>query len=120
MNLLQSASASIDTIMSTLITFINITCFLHYTNAPLLPSFVVFSIGFYMRLCNSIGFNFTRAINTFINGLVSARRVNSFLMQKELDITLFNNFKQDLDSQSSINVKNLNFDWNQVTKKYIY
>ncbi len=106
-------SASIDTIMSTLITFVNITCFLHFTNAPLVPSFVVFSIGFYMKLCNSIGFNFTRALNTAINGLVSCRRVNAFLMQKELDLTCFTNYKQDDEKNASINVHNLNFDWNQ-------
>lgn len=101
--------------MSTLITLVNITCFLHFTNAPLVPSFVVFSIGFYMRLCNSIGFNFTRAMNTFINGLVSCRRVNSFLLQQELDLSSFTNCKQESEDMVSISVKGMNFDWNHET-----
>jgi len=66
-----------------------------------------------MKLCNSIGFNFTRALNTAINGLVSCKRVNAFLMQKELDLTCFTNYKQDDEKNVSINVKNLNFNWNQ-------
>ena len=95
--------------MATAMTFVNITCFIHFTNTPLIPSFVVFSIGFYMRLCNTIGYNFTRSITTLINGLVSAKRLNAFLLRKELKIA-----PKSLQSLPSICFNNFSFGWNHV------
>jgi hypothetical protein len=65
-----------------------------------------------MRLCYSIGFNFTRSLTTLINGLVSINRVNDFLLKKELDV---NQERYLYDSSASeINVENLEFAWNEV------
>lgn len=56
-------------------------------------------------------------MNTFINGLVSCHRVNKFLLQKELDPNSFTNYKQDHESNVSIDVKNMNFDWSLENKE---
>jgi ABC-type bacteriocin/lantibiotic exporter with double-glycine peptidase domain len=81
---LQSFTVTVDAAMTTIMTLINITFFINFAGQPLLPKFIVYAIGFYMRLCNSIGFNFTRAFITTINMKVSIDRVQEFLMIPEL------------------------------------
>ncbi|CAF0837577.1 unnamed protein product [Brachionus calyciflorus] len=108
LNLLQASSATIDTIMATLMSFMNISFFIVFAGIPLLPSFIVFSIGFYMRLCNSVGFNFSRAVVSLVNYKVSADRIEEFLLMEELDakqITAPN------DPDLAVKVENLNFSW---------
>ncbi len=87
LSLLQALSTSLDTIMTTLITFMNITIFIRYSNANvyLVPGFVIFSIGYYLRLSNSIGFNFPRSITSLLNGISSAQRCKLFLIRRETD-----------------------------------
>lgn len=111
LNLLQSASATIDTIMATLMTFVNIAFFVGFTNVPLIPSYIVFSIGFYMRLCNSIGANFTRAITSLVNFRVSANRITEFLMLEELDQ---NQIAHPNDLITAVSIKDFNFEWKKV------
>lgn len=92
-------------------TFINILFFINFTNSPLLPSLIVYAIGFYMRLCNSIGFNFTRAFIATINFKVSLNRVRSFLLIKELKddrgIIKSENARDNL----TINMENFCYSW---------
>ena len=82
------------------------------SNRPLMPSYVVFSIGFYIRLCYSIGFDFSKAINSILDFRVSAIRINDFLHLNEL---------KKIDSSSkenfpSIKIEELSFKW--VTFEY--
>lgn len=86
LNMLLAGNGTIDTIMTTLVTLVNIIFFISFTDEkPLLPAYTVFAIGFYMRLCNTMGFNFTRAMIYFSNFRVSVRRVGNFLLTPELD-----------------------------------
>ena len=65
-----------------------------------------------MRICFSIGFNFTRTLTSVINGLVSLNRLNDFLLKKELD----KKHERFLNESSApeVNVKNFKFAWKQV------
>nr|APD26517.1 ATP-binding cassette transporter subfamily C member 4 X1 protein [Brachionus koreanus] len=110
LNLVQSLTATIDTIMATLMSFLNISFFIAFAGIPLVPSFIVFSIGFYMRLCNSVGFNFSRAIVSVVNFRVSAKRVGDFLLMKELDMR---QVPEPSDQELAIKIDNLNFSWKQ-------
>lgn len=113
--------------MATMVTLLNITFFIAFTERrPLLPTYTVFAIGFYMRLCNTIGFNFTRSIIYFSNLRVSTKRVQKFLLVKELpslhesskggDMEKTPLYKPNISgdgdkTQSVIEIKNLNFSW---------
>ncbi len=113
LNLLQAISVSIDNMLAPLMTLVNISFFIEYAHQPLFPRFLVFTLGFYMRLCYSIGFQFSRTISTLINGLVSAKRINDFLLAKELATA---NEKCFYGETASIKVENLDFSWNQVNE----
>jgi hypothetical protein len=106
--------------MATLITFMNITLFIRYSNSNvyLLPGFVIFSIGYYLRLSNSIGFNFPRSITSLLNGISSAQRCKLFLIRKETD------FVQPQECNESdianINLNNFSYCFDKVNKIYIF
>ena len=100
-----------DTIMGSLMTFLNVTVFLAVLSRPLSTTYIVFSIGFYMRLCSSIGFSFTRAVTSIVDFGVSARRINSFLLMRELNL---NQVEKYTDKTIKIEIKNLNFKWDTV------
>nr|QNH67884.1 ATP-binding cassette transporter subfamily C member 4 X1 [Brachionus rotundiformis] len=110
LNLVQSLTATIDTIMATLMSFLNISFFIAFAGIPLVPSFIVFSIGFYMRLCNSVGFNFSRAVVSVVNFRVSAKRVGDFLLMQELDM---GQVSTPTNPDLAIQIENLNFSWKQ-------
>lgn len=100
-----------DTILTTLVTLLNIIFFIYFTNdKPLLPAYTTFAIGFYMRLCNSMGFNFTRAMVYFSNFRVSATRIGNFLKSPELDLTRIHT---PSDPNIAIEMKDFNFSWGQ-------
>lgn len=108
---MQALNATIDTILTTLVTLLNIIFFISFTQGkPLLPAYTVFAIGFYMKLCNSMGFNFTRAMVYFSNYRVSAKRVGKFLLTKELNQS---KIKAPQDDKTAIELRNFNFAWNE-------
>lgn len=96
--------------MATLMSFLNISFFITFAGIPLIPSYIVFSIGFYMRLCNSVGFNFSRAVVSVINFRVSSKRVEEFLLMKELDLKSVSTMSNPI---VAIKMENLNFSWKQ-------
>jgi hypothetical protein len=112
LNMLASLSATIDTVMATLMTFVNIAFFLGYLSSPLLPSYMVFSIGFYMRLCASMGMNFTRALTMSVNYFISAKRINQFLLLKEFSHSVSSTEKKS--QTNAIEVENLGYKWDTV------
>jgi ABC-type siderophore export system fused ATPase/permease subunit len=109
--MLQAMNATMDTILTTLVTLLNIIFFIYFAEKPLLPAYTVFAIGFYMRLCNSMGFNFTRAMIYFSNYRVSAKRVGKFLLTKELDLS---KIKEPADKKAAIDIKDFTFTWNDI------
>jgi hypothetical protein len=110
--MLASFSATIDTVMATLMTFVNVAFFLGYLSSPLLPSYMVFSIGFYMRLCASMGMNFTRAITMSVNYFISAKRINEFLLLKECSHSISSTEKKS--QTNAIDVDNFGYKWDTV------
>ena len=105
--MLQSFTVSIDAAMTTIMTLVNIAFFIRFANLPLLPSFIVYAIGFYMRLCNSVGFNFSRAFITVVNMKVSVDRLKKFLLIKELE-----DKRKDLGSSFvAVEMQNFNYSW---------
>jgi ABC-type transport system involved in cytochrome bd biosynthesis fused ATPase/permease subunit len=93
--------------MATLMTLVNVVFFIYYTDYQLLPSYVVYAIGFYQRLCHSIGFMFSRAFIQLSNALVSINRVNEFLLSKEL----VDHREAPKGNNTAVQMENFNFSW---------
>ncbi len=93
--------------MATLMTLVNVVFFIYFTDLQLLPSYVVYALGFYQRLCHSIGFMFSRAFIQLSNALVSLNRVNEFLLSKELADSRL----APKDNQTAVEMKSFNFSW---------
>ncbi len=96
--------------MALLMTLLNISTFIASTSLPLFPSFLVFSLGFYTRLCYSVGFNVSRSASALITGIVSLKRINKFLLVDELPPA---NDKCYFGDDVSIKVENLSFGWDK-------
>lgn len=112
LNVLLAANASIDTIMPTLVTFLNIIFFISFTDGkPLLPAYTVFSIGFYIRLCYTMGFYFTRAMVYFTGFRVSTKRIAQFLLTNELDRS---RILKPSDSNIAIQLTDFNFSFDKT------
>lgn len=109
--MLLAGNATIDTLMATLVTLVNIIFFISFADGkPLLPAYTVFAIGFYMRLCYSMGFNFTRAMIYFSNFRVSLKRVGDFLTSPELDRS---QIRVPDDPKTVIEMKDFKFSFSQ-------
>ncbi|RNA09566.1 multidrug resistance-associated 4, partial [Brachionus plicatilis] len=67
-----------------MITFISVTCFVLFAGRPLTPSLIVISMSFYLRISSAVGFYFFKAIIMSISGRVSLKRIEKFLMEKNL------------------------------------
>ncbi len=110
--MLSAVNATIDTSMATLMTFVSVISFIYLTNQPIIPTYTVFSIGFYMRLCNTMGFNFTRALTSVVNARVSIKRINEFLLKEELERSA--SVPLDPSNPLCIEIKDFNYHWNKV------
>lgn len=64
----------------------NILLFVYLTHgqSPILPAYLVFVLGFFIRLSTSIGSNLTRAITMFTNILVGCKRIEKLLLEEEI------------------------------------
>jgi ABC-type multidrug transport system fused ATPase/permease subunit len=93
--------------MATMMTFINVAFFINFTTSPLVPSIIVYAIGFYMRLCYSIGFMFSSAFTKLINALVSIDRMNEFLLAEEIKDTRL----EPKDPKTAIEMDKFCFSW---------
>ena len=107
LKLTMSANAIIDSFMSTMVIFVNIAFFIVINNArkPFMPTAFVLVVGFYIRLCASLGSNLTRALNSLANFLVSCGRVEKFLLEKEKESSI--DYKYNQESNVAIRVNNL-------------
>jgi ABC-type bacteriocin/lantibiotic exporter with double-glycine peptidase domain len=106
-NIIQAIASTVDATMATLMTFINVVFFIGFSKTPLIPSYTVYAIGFYMRLSSSIGFMFTRACTSVSNIRVGFKRVNDFLLADEL----FDKREKLVGGEVAVNVDKLNFRW---------
>ena len=112
MNVAQAFSYAIDNVLALLMTFINISAFVSFTKLPFLPSYLVFSIGFYTNLAHTIGFNFTQALSSLMSALVSLKRINDFLVIEELPVQ---NRVSYYGNVLGITVESFSFNWNIVS-----
>ncbi|RMZ95933.1 putative multidrug resistance-associated lethal -like protein, partial [Brachionus plicatilis] len=74
----------VDLILPSAITFTSVTFFVFFANRPLTPSYIVLAMSYYMRISNSLGFFFIKAITTLIAAKVSIKRMQDFLLEKEI------------------------------------
>ncbi|CAF0703154.1 unnamed protein product [Brachionus calyciflorus] len=74
----------VDLILPSAITFTSVTFFIFFANQPLTPSYIVLAMSYYMRISNSLGFFFIKAITTLIGAKVSIKRMQDFLLSKEI------------------------------------
>nr|APD26522.1 ATP-binding cassette transporter subfamily C member 4 X4 protein [Brachionus koreanus] len=74
----------VDLILPSAITFTSVTFFIFFTKRPLTPSYIVLAMSYYMRISNSLGFFFIKAITTLIAAKVSIKRMQDFLLEKEM------------------------------------
>lgn len=85
----------VDLILPSAITFTSVTFFIFFTNRPLTPSYIVLAMvnskifaqnysnffflkSYYMRISNSLGFFFIKAITTLIAARVSIKRMQVY------------------------------------------
>lgn len=66
---------SIDISLGTFLTYMGIAVFIHVTKKPLFPSYMVFILGYYRKICESIGMFFVRAVTHIINAHISIKRI---------------------------------------------
>jgi ATP-binding cassette subfamily C (CFTR/MRP) protein 4 len=75
----------IDQTLNPTIIFTSVTCFIFFTNLPLLPSYIVLAMSYYMVVSHSIGFFFTQEITMCIAANVSLNRMQEFLLKKDAE-----------------------------------
>ena len=124
LNILQAINATVDTSMATIMTLVSVVIFITFTRQPIVPTFTVFSIGFYMRLCNTMGFNFTRALTGLVNARVSIKRLDKFLLNEELATLRKPNVGRVIKKKPlGVEMRNFNYHWSEVRvdlNRYIY
>lgn len=120
LKLIMAANAVIDTMLSASVTFLNVALFiiLTHNSKPLLPTYIVFAIGFFARLCTSIGSNFTRAINSVTNMMVSAKRIESFMLEEEMQSSRIIK-ESSLDDEFAVKMKNVTASWSNEKRSGI-
>lgn len=66
----------LDIDLSVAFTFTSVSFLFFFTNLPLKPIYIVFSMAFYTRLCGSFGCFFTKCIISLINYKISIEQIN--------------------------------------------
>lgn len=77
---------------------------------------MVFTVGFYTKLCGSIGLNLTKALTFFTNYKLGAQRIEKFLRHKELALLNKNDSsspKNETENKTAISIRNLSFSWDE-------
>jgi ATP-binding cassette subfamily C (CFTR/MRP) protein 4 len=73
----------IDQILPSTITFTSGSVFCLFTNLPLLPSYIVLAMSYYLRISSTMGFFFTNEVILLIGARVSLKRMQDFLLKPE-------------------------------------
>lgn len=95
-----------------LITFTSIAVLVNSTSMELKASYVVFAIGFYTRLCCTLGFWLSKSIICTIGALISVRRYQDFLSKPK-----HNGFQQvakpdeENKQEPSISISQMSLRW---------
>lgn len=111
LRLIAGSNLFIDAFLPPTTVFSSLTLFVFLSgfHKPILPIYVIFMLGFFIRLSISLGNQFTRAVNTFASLLVSCKRIGNFLLQNE-------SFKNSISKVCSsdhvaIEMKNVTCHW---------
>jgi hypothetical protein len=67
-------NSSLENDLGSIITYVSVACLVSLTSIPLQTSFVVFAIGFYTRLCISLGYFMSKAIMAIMSDMITLRR----------------------------------------------
>ena len=103
----------IDTILPSSITFTSITFFIYFTNLPLLPTYIVLAMSYYLKVSSSIGYFFTQEVTMLIGANVSVNRIQSYLLKDEVKK---NNSLKPVEFPKII-LKNLTASWSDQENK---
>ncbi len=103
---IYALNSSMENDFTSVITYISVSFLVGFTDIPMKAKFIVFAIGLYSRLCNNLGYFLSRAIIRLISGLISIKRIQNYLLEKEHQSMNFS--KNDINS---INVDNLCASW---------
>ena len=89
-HILSAINSLFENDLSCFITYLSVTVFVTCMRIPFVPSYLVFAMGYYARLCTTVGFYLSRAITMCMGALVSLRRYEEFLLCNEFksDATL--------------------------------
>ena len=85
---------------------------------PLLPTYFLFVLGFFIRLSHSIGTHFTRAVNTLSSFLVSSKRIGNFLLQEEMPFKIC--IEGIYDQNVAVKMKNFGAYWSSEKPFRLY
>jgi hypothetical protein len=73
--MVSTFNQTIDAALPTMIIFTSVTFFTLFTSLPLLPSYIVIVMNFYMIVSNSMGTYFTNEVIALISANVSMKRM---------------------------------------------
>ena len=82
-HILSAINSLFENDLSCFITYLSVTVFVTCMRIPFVPSYLVFAMGYYSRLCTTVGFYLSRAITMWMSALVSLRRYEEFLLCNE-------------------------------------
>jgi ATP-binding cassette, subfamily C (CFTR/MRP), member 4 len=84
LHVIRTVASVIFSVLPGLITYTSISFLYLFTDLPLLPSYIVLAMSFYMTLSINMGVLFVRGLQTLICANVSAKRVKDFLLEQEM------------------------------------
>ena len=71
---ISAVNCLFDNDLPTFITFFSVSIFIFFGKATFVSSYVVYSMGYYSKLCTTIGYYMNRAITNLMSSLVSLNR----------------------------------------------
>lgn len=66
---------ALEGILPSMVNYISIIVFVSATSIPLLPSYMVFIMGYFRKISELIGIFFIRAVTMMLNANVSLKRI---------------------------------------------
>jgi ATP-binding cassette, subfamily C (CFTR/MRP), member 4 len=81
---ISALNGFIDLDFSNVMVFVSVTVFFQYTNAPLLPAYLVYLMSYSNRMCAALGFFFMHALTELISARVGIKRIQGYLLLDEV------------------------------------
>jgi ATP-binding cassette subfamily C (CFTR/MRP) protein 4 len=81
--LVSTFNQIIDQTLNSAIIFVAVSFFIFFTRLPLLPSYIVIAMSYYMTVSHTIGFFFASEVTMLIAANVSLSRIQDFLLKPD-------------------------------------